>query len=310
MTDVQSPAYAPLGGTSVSGTSLTVDMMTNPPTIIPQLVRKFAADNQGYFIERILATPGTLVQGGAVVGTETHPTDNFLDPDQTIAPRAPGAESPDIGALRRPPKVFRPESWAGKIEITDEARQYNDVTTVSGLFRKAANSFADRIQTSGMAAITAAVAAWSRTASTVSWGDAAAAAGGVINVAQNTLPAQTFGAVENQFINDKTGVRPDTVILNPQEALSLKLIYPGQKLTDFLATFGITNMYVTPLQTAGKALFVKAGQVGSILWDKVLGQEEGRGPVGTWKDIYALEVRPVFVLLNADSILEVTGLNA
>lgn len=309
MTDVQAPVYAPLGGTSVSGTGLTVDMMTNPPTIIPQLIRDFAAENEGYFIEKVLATPGTLVQGGVVVGTETFPTDNFLDPLQTIAPRAPGAESPDVAGLRRPPKTFRPESWAAKIEITDEARKWNLVEEVTNLFRKTGNSFADRIQTSGMAAIDAAISSWARTASTVSWSDAAAASGGVINVARNTLPAQTFGAVVNQFIADKTGVRPDTVILNQAEGLTLKLIY-GDNLPAFLASFGIKNMYETPQQTAGKAKFVKAGQVGSILWDKVLGQEEGRGPVGTWKDIIALEVRPVFVLLNADSVLEVTGLAA
>src|SRR3954447_4920107 len=101
MTDVQAPAYVPLGGTSVSGTGLTVDMMTNPPTIIPQLIRDFAADNEGYWIERVYDSPDSLAQGGAVIGTPTLPEDQFLDPDQDLAPRAPGAESPDIGAFRR-----------------------------------------------------------------------------------------------------------------------------------------------------------------------------------------------------------------
>lgn len=309
MADVQAPVYAPLGGTSVSGTALTVDMMTNPPTIIPQLIRDFTAENQGYFIERILDTPGGLVQGGAVVGTETFPEDQFLDPDQPIAPRAPGSESPDIGALRREPKIFRPESWSGKIEITDEARRWNKIDEVTNLFRRASNSFADRVQTSGLNAIKTSVAAWGRTMSTVSWTDAAAASGGVINVARSTQPSATFRAVTEQFIADKTGLRPDTLILNPQEGTSLDEIYED-RLEAVLRRYGITNVYETPLQTAGKAWFVKSKQVGSIRWDKALAQETGRGPVGTWKDIYALEMCPVYVLLDAAAILEVTGLAA
>lgn len=309
MTDVAAPVYAPLGGTTVSGTALTVDMMTNPPTIIPQLIRDFTAENQGYFIERILDTPAGVVSGGAVVGTETFPEDQFLDPDQTVAPRAPGAESPDIGALRREAKIFRPESWAGKLEITDEARRWNKVDEVVNLFRRASNSFADRVQTSGLNAIKASVADWGRTTSSISWADAASAAGGTINVARTTQPNATFRQVIEQFIADKTGVRPDTLILNPQEATFLDEIY-DDKLEAMLRRYGITGMYETEQQTAGTAWFAKAKQVGSIRWDKALAQENGRGAVGTFKDIYALEMCPVYVLLDAGCILEVTGLDA
>ena len=215
MADVDAPVYGPLGGTSVSGTSLTVDMMVNPPTIIPQLVRAFTAENQGYFIEQVLDTPAGNVQGGAVIGTETFPEDQFLDPEQDLAPRAPGADSPLIGGKRREPTIFRPKSWSGKIEVTDEARRWNKVDEVVNEFRRASNSFADKVQTSGLDAIKTAVASWARTASSVSWADAAAEA--QINAVRSSEPAATFRQVLTQFINDKTGVRPDTLILNPQE---------------------------------------------------------------------------------------------
>lgn len=309
MADVDAPVYAPLGGTSVSGTALTVDMMTNPPTIIPQLIRDFTAENQGYFIEQLLDTPSGQVQGGAVVGTETFPEDQFLDPDKDIAPRAPGADSPTIGALRREPVIFRPESWAGKIEVTDEARRWNKVDEVTNLFRRTSNSFADRMQTSGLNAIKNAVSSWSRTMSTISWADAAAASGGTINVARDTQPSVTFRAVLEQFIDDQTGVRPDTAIFNPQEMTFLDEIYED-KLLNFLKRYGITNVWETSQQTPGTAWFAKSKQLGSIRWDKPLGQEMQRGPAGTFKDVYALEMCPIYVLLDAGSILEVTGLDA
>jgi hypothetical protein len=307
MSDVQAPVYGPLGGTSVSGTGLTVDMMTNPPTIIPQVVRAFTAENQGYFIEQVLDTPGGNVQGGAVIGTETFPNDHFLDPEQDLAPRAPGAESPLIAGLRREPKVFRPRSWSGKIEVTDEARRWNKIDEVTNDFRRAANSFSDKVQTDGLNAIKTAIASWGRTASTVSWADAAALS--AINAVRSGEPAATFRQVITQFVNDKTGVRPDTVIFNSQELTALDEVY-GDRLDSFFARYGIQNVFETPLQTAGKAWFLKSKQVGSIRWDKPLDQEQGRGPIGTFKDEYALECAPVYVLLDAGSILEVTGLAA
>lgn len=303
-----SPIY-PLFGPTISGTTITVDTYLNPPTVIPEFVRGFAAENEGYFIEEVFSTPGWTVQGGAIIFTPTFPEDKFLDPAQSVAPRAPGAESPIIGAKRYAPQIARPESIAGKIEIPDETRRRNDVAGVQNLFRKAANTFADRLQTRGLTALSDAVAAWGRTAASVSWGDAAAAAGGVINVARNTQPMATLAAVQTQFINDKTGVRPDTVILNPQESAFLIEIYEDRVAAIF-AQFGIRNIFVTPLQTAGKALFLRSRQVGVIAFEKPLDQEQGRGPVGTWKDIYALEMQPVFAALDASSILEMTGLAA
>lgn len=309
MTDVTAPAYAPLGGTSVSGTAITVDMLTTPPEIIPQLVRDFTSENQGYFIEDIYAVPAGQLRGSAVIVTPTLPEDQFLDSAKDIEGRAPGADSPTIGGKRREPVIYRPKSWAGKIEVTDEARRWNLVEEVTNDFRRAANSFADKVQTDGLNAIKDFIASTGRTMSSISWTDAAAASGGVINVARTTQPTATFRAVLEQFIEDKTGVRPDTVIMNQQEGTSLTEVW-DDKVAAILARFGITNVYETPEMEAGKAWFVKKNQVGSIRFDKTLEQEYQRGPAGTWKDVYAMEIAPVFALIDAGSILEVTGLAA
>jgi hypothetical protein len=303
-----SPVY-PLFGPTISGTTITVDTYLNPPTVIPEYVRAFAGDNRGYFIEELFSTPGWTVQGGALIFTPTFPEDMFLDPNQSLAPRAPGAESPLIGAKRFAPQIVRPESISGKIEIPDETRRRNDVAGVQSLFRKTANTFAERMQTRGIAALNSAITAWGRTTASISWSDAAAAAGGVINVARSTQPAATFGQVLEQFENDMTGVVPDTLIVNPAEALNLRLIYED-KLDAFLRTYGISNMHSTVKQLAGTAVFAKSKQVGAIAFEKPLEQEQGRGPTGTWKDVYALEMQPVFAALDASAVLAVTGLAA
>ena len=63
-------------------------------------------------------------------------------------------------------------------------------------------------------------------------------------------------------------------------------------------------------QRLASGVFVKSKQVGSIYWDKRLDQETQRGPAGTWKDVTAMELAPIFVTLDAGSLLQVTGLAA
>lgn len=304
----QLPASFPVLGPSISGTSITVDSMTKPPTRIAPIVRDLVADNEGYFAEEIFATPGFTVAGGAIIYSETFPADHFLDPLQSIAPRAPGSEAPIIGALRGVEKVARPESLAGRIDVTDEQRRRNDVAAVQSLFRKTANTFADRMQTRAIQTLNDAITAWGRTVGSVSWADAAAAAGGVTNVAQTTLPQATFGAVIKQFVDDRAGVRPDTVLLSSTDALNLRLIL-GDKLDAFLSAFGIKRMRETPELTAGTAIFLKGKQVGVIAFEKPLDTEYVRE--GTRKtDVYVVEATPVFVAVDASAIMQVTGLNA
>jgi hypothetical protein len=304
----QLPVANPVLGPSISGTTITVDTMTKPPTRIAPIIRDLVADNEGYFAEEIFATPGFTVQGGAIVYSETFPADHFLDPTQSIAPRAPGSEAPLVGALRAVEKIARPESLSGRIDVHDEARRRNDVAAVQSMFRKVANTFADRMQTRAIETLMAAITAWGRTASTVSWADAAAAAGGVVNVAQSTLPQATFGQVLKQFVDDRAGIRPDTVILSSTDALNLRLIL-GDKLDAFLASFGIKRLRETPELTVGTAIFLKGKQVGVIAFEKPLDTEYERQATRK-TDVYVAEATPVFVAVDASALMAVTGLNA
>lgn len=305
MPDPQNPVAQPLGGPTVSGTLITVDVLTKPATRIPAVIRDLVAANQGYFAEDVFATPGMTVEGGAVIYNETFPEDQFLDPTQSIAPRAPGSEAPRIGSLRKAPKIARPESWSGSIEVTDEARRRNDVIAVQREFRVAANTFADRIQTRAIETLNAAVTAWGRTVSGGNW--RAALTSGVVNADPATLPQRDFALVKKQFRTDKVGQVPDLMIVNPEDAFYLDLIY-GDKLQALLDRYGLT-MKESPVVTEGNPLFVVSKQVGTMAFEKPLGQEYTRE--GTrFTDVFTLEAVPVFVAHDASAIVQLTGINS
>lgn len=299
------PVTYPLGGTSVTGSRVTIDAMTRPPTRVSAIVRDLVAANEGYFAEELFRTPGMTVQGGAILYQEQSVGDHFLDPNQSLAPRAPGAESPTVGFPRQDWLIAKVESWAGKFEVTDEARRRNDVVMVQDAMRRIANTLADQIQTRAITAANAFVTSKGRVVTGIDWGQAYSS--GVPNADPTTLPQRDFALALTTFINDKTGIRPDRLILNPTDAFLLDVVY-GEKLPALLQRYGLT-LRVTPEQTQGQALLVKAGQMGFMAFEKPLDTEVGRGPTGTWKDIYAVEATPVLVVNDATAVLRINGIN-
>lgn len=298
----QNPQASPLLGPSVSGTRVTVDTLTKPHTKIPQVIRDLVAANEGYFAEDIFATPGFTVEGGAIEYVESFPEDHFLDPNQSIGPRAPGSEAPIVGSLRKAPKIARPESWAGQIEVHDEQRRRNDVIAVQTAFRQAANTFADRIQSRAITTLNEFVTAAGREIdSVVDW--TAALEDGVPNADPATLPQTTFAEVTKQFIADKAGVRPDLLIVHQDDAFYLDQIY-GEKLAALLQRYNL-SMRVSPQQEEGEAIFARSKQVGVIAFEKPLDTEYTReGKRKT--DVYTMESTPVFVAHDASAVLRVT----
>lgn len=307
--DPAAPVAQPFGGTTVNGTTITVDTYVNPPTKIPAVIRSLVAEDEGYFIEDVLGTLGSPIQGGAVIVEETFPEDFFLPEDSRPAPRAPGAEAPRLASVRHEPKVRRPESWAGSIEVTDEAKQRNNVIAVRNQFTKAANTFADIIQNRGIEVLLDAVDSWKRVGSAkVNWREAHTA--GVQNVDPAKMPHFDIATVLKQFRDDKVGTRPDTMIVNTEEALFLDLFYPGIGTTlavgPMLAKYGITRIIATPLMPEGNVLFVKAGAPGVIGWELPMSQEfvrEGQRKT----DVYVLECRPVFAAFDASAVWMLEG---
>lgn len=303
----QNPVANPLGGATVSGNLITVDSYVNPPTRIPAIIRNLVAGNEGYFAEEIFATPGMTVEGGAILYEETFPEDHFLPEDQSIAPRAPGAEAPRLGSTRRPIQVARPESWSGSIEVHDEQRRRNNVIAVRRQFTQAANTFADRIQSRAMETLNDFIAATGRTAVGLPWRKASILTNGRVNANPAELPQRDFATVLKQFIKDKAGQRPSLLLINEEDAFYLDIIY-GEALDALLNRYNLT-MKVSPAVEEGKPIFVKGGGIGVMAFEKPLDQEFTRE--GTRKtDVFTLESVPVFVAYDASAILQLTGVSA
>jgi hypothetical protein len=312
MATVPSPIAQPLGGATVSGTTITVDSYVNPPTKIPAIVRNLVASNRGYFAESVFSTPGMTVEGGAVIYEVTDPDDLFLPDDQSLAPRAPGAEAPILGARRGQPKVARPESWSGAIEVTDEARKRNNVIAIRNQFTRAANTLANNIQLTAISTLEAFISANSRTVeSPIDWDAAAIIEKGVLNADPTKLPFADLALIEEKFVADKAGVLPDTVILNTYDWRTLQVIYAAigagnGGVRGLLSEFGLTPI-VSVLAPKGAPIFLKAGQVGDMLFEKPLTQETHR--VRGFKDVTELDVAPVLIAHDATAVWQLTKAN-
>lgn len=312
MPDPQNPVAQPLGGATVNGTTITVDTYVNPPTRIPALIRSLVAADEGYFIEEVFGSLGSPVQGGAVIVEETFPEDFFLLEGGQPAPRAPGAEAPRLASSRHEPKVRRPESWAGSVEVTDEAKQRNNVIAVRNQFTKAANSFSQIVQLRGIEVLMDFIESSKRTLeSKVNWHEAHS--NGVQFTDPLKMPAFDLSRVYKQFRDDKVGVRPDTALMNTEELLYLEAFYPGYgSLPTLEAAFarqGITRVIGTPLVEVGNVIFVKAGAPGVIGWELPMSQEFIREGIRK-TDVYVLECRPVYAAFDASAVLMLEGTNS
>lgn len=308
--EVQNPVAQPLGGTVVSGTTVTVDTYVNPPTQIPGIIRNLVAGNQGYFAEQIFATPGFTVQGGAIIYEETFPEDFFLPAGKDGGPRAPGAPAKRLGSTRKPIKSAYPESWAGSIEVTDEARTRNKVIAIRRQFTQAANTIANNIQTRALSYIEQKVSDWGRHAEGKNWHEARPE--GLVNVDPFTMPHRDIAQVLKQFADDKAGMLPDTIILGTEDNFFLTVLYssfPNGGLDGMLRSYGINRRLVSPLAKDGDPYFLKAGGIGVMAFEKPLTQEYSRQGE-RFTDVFSLDVAPVLVAYDASAIWQLTGVNS
>jgi hypothetical protein len=113
------PFQYPFGVPSVSGNSITIDLMLNEPTRITRYLADLSLRNM--FSQEVFSTPGG-VEGGALLYDVLTANDLFLDSTREVQNVEPGAEFPVVTTSRSAPSVALVEKFGGKFFITDEAR--------------------------------------------------------------------------------------------------------------------------------------------------------------------------------------------
>jgi hypothetical protein len=300
----------PFGVTVDADGRVVVDDFTNPISNIPALVRQFARSNEGYWIEDVFTSPGWTVQGGAVRYSLSMVGDHFLPAGQTLRPRAPGAEAPRISGSRRRPIVGYPESISASIEVTDEARERNNIIQVQTTFRQAANTFTETFQDLGEAALDALVTAGSRevtggAGTFADWAAAPTVGDNTSTAADSAMrPSREFARVRRLFVQEKGGVLPDTIVWAPEDAEEFDRVYEDRGAA-ILARYGLTRQLTTVRRPPGQRLYLRSGQVGVMAWEKPVGDPEYTREGTRWTDVYSLEGRVIFVANGADAVLRV-----
>lgn len=305
-TEATGPAYPDPFGVYLDGDGrLVVDDFTNPISNIPEIVRAYTEANEGYWINQVFNSPGWTVQGGAVSYGISAPGLHFLADGKGFAPRSPGSEAPLLGGQKRRKALAYVENLSGRIEVTDEERQDNNVIDVQTTFRQASNTFAETLQDIGEATLDAFITAETRF---VNFGDGTFAEWDESPVVNSTtalpFPGREFARVRTTFIKEKGGVQPDTLVWSADDAELFYNIY-GDRAQAILALHGFTNVLTSVRRQSGRRLYLRSGQVGTLAWAKPMGNPEYVREGLRLTDAYVLDGRFVFVANGADAILEV-----
>ncbi|WP_072814283.1 major capsid protein [Rhodococcus zopfii] len=296
------PQQYPFGAPTVSGNNITVDLMLKEPTRINQYLSDLVLKK--FFADRIFNNGGG-VSGGALVYTQL--TKNDLFATTGVQKVAPGAEFPTVSFDRPEPKVAVVEKWGGKFDVTDEARDRNDLSLIQSEGVKLSNTILKQLHTEAIgqleASITATGAAVQITGT--SWSDAAALT--LTTTSNAALPAADFAEVSKTGEEFELGTQFNLWLVNPQELANFQVIY-GDRWKAVLQSWGV-DMFASNLVTAGSAYVVAERQVGEMRFEKPLStatwREEERET--TWVQA---SVRPVFAVTQPYSVLKVTGLAA
>lgn len=301
-TTYPSPIQNPLSGPTVSGTTVTVDVLLNTPTRVNRIVADLVMSN--FFLNRVFSVGGD-VQGGAVIYDQPTYLDIYTNRD--VEQVAPGAEFPILTGVRVAPLVAQVQKFGGKFPVTDEARRRNSLTVVTNQMRRVANTIVRKMNQRGIAELNAVVAATGRSASSISW--SAALTTSLTTATPATRPARTFAQAMLEAELNEAGYQYNTVIMHPNEAETLRSVY-GVTLDAILGDQEIDDMIVTPRQPAGQALILAGGSVGELRLEepmRTITEREGAPELReqTWVQS---AVNPVMFVTDPYAVIQMTGI--
>lgn len=299
MANPNATAY-PFAAPTVNGSTITVEQMLNQPTRITRYLSDITLRN--YISPLFFSTPGG-VSGGAVIYDQL--TLNDLFPTRDVQEVAPGAEFPNLTSEDGEPKVAAVEKHGGKFFVTDEARDRNDSGKIQREGRKIMNAMVRRQDARGIAIVDQALAAFpSQVVVGTNWNSVVTGGAGQTNAA--LWPASDIARVQGLADKQELGVEIDTLILNPDQALQLRIVY-GDDLTDLLESYGIETLRASNRVAAGTAYALAAGQPGEMRPEKALGTETWREP-GSQRTWVQTDARFVSYITDPFSVFKLTGL--
>lgn len=289
----------PLGPPSISGNSITLDMLLNQPTRITAYLSDLSL--RGMFSQRVFSNGGGLT-GGALIYNQL--TSNQLFSSRDVQEIAPGAEFPIVTSDRMTPKVAVPIKVGGKYFVLDEARDRNDASTVQLESQLLANTIQRKLDTTAITLLDAELTANSRTTTGANWATAKTTTASAVTKAAS--PVADFAKVQGLADVDELGVRYNLWLVNPQEYTNFLTFYGAENLTAVLAASGI-EMVSTNRVAAGTAYVLQAGAVGQMRLEKPLSTETWREQA-TERTWVQSGVRVAFAVTNPFSAIKVTGL--
>lgn len=296
------PAAAPhpLGPPTVSGTTITVDLMLQQPTRITKMIMDLTL--QRFLADKVFASAGG-VSGGAVVYDEAILNELYTARD--VERIEPGDEYPIITSERGQPKVAPVEKWGGRVWISDEARDRNNSAAFTNQVRQLANTVVRKLNQRAIGVLDASITASGQTAVGRSWGTYAAST--MTTAAFNGGPLRDFALAQQLAEQQELGVTYTLWIINPVEYTNLLVGAGGP--ANFRAILQAMNIdiYVSNRVAAGTAYVVAGTSTGEMRVEQPLAtvtyREEGRDR--TW---VKTGVRPVMYVTNPYSVIKFTGL--
>ncbi len=294
------PVQYPLGGPTIDGTEITVDVMLNSPTRITRYISDMSL--QSFFMNRVYATPGGVTGGGLVYDQLTA---NDLYPNRDVQNVEPGAEFPVVDSQRTAPKWAPVEKIGATFFITDEARDRNDQNAFRIQANKVKNDIVRKLNEKGIAKLDAALTAIGAavTVSGNNWGSYQPQ--GSSASLPSASPAADFAKAQLAADTAELGVNYNLWIVNPAQMAALRTIY-GTGLAGLLSDYNI-DMVASNRVAAGTAYVVEEGMVGELRYEKALSTETWREQA-TQRTWVLSDIRPVFAVTNPYSALKVTGL--
>jgi len=255
----------PLDPVVVTGTSITLDMYVNSPTVRNRRIADIAG--QEFFAHKIFSNGGG-VQGGAILFERPNPLLTDLYASRRTQQMAPGTEAPQLTFERGVPMVAVPREIGGKWSLTKQERQRNNPRLAENAMTQLGNTIARDLEIMALSEINAVVTSTSRTFASTQTLAASAATTFNTRTASNQ-PAADIARLVATVHNEQRGHRLNSVIYNSLDWANMVAIYGANGITEgnagaraMLAANGITTVDVSVQVAQGSAFFYEAGQVG------------------------------------------------